>query len=409
MTGTTHRGIPRLLLTLLFTAGCEFPYAPQPLISSQKQRSTDTVTNFAATGTLYPVNRGMQTCNPSVSRSERYPACMLWLGFSDLAVTVPDSLTAYAATPVRLHDRLTITDTANTVRWYLLRSEIASSGELQCPEWSTHSDYLACLVGKVTRPYSGYAVRLSDHASLLICNNTLEEFSTPHLWLPDSAVQGATVPQPVFDENGIAVKEDVERFFGTRRIRFVYTRSGGDGAVHVLDYSAGEQPLPIALRKPEGLEKWYCNSPLISPDGNWVAYHCYPNAAQGAYYRSFIQRLTPDALPVEIADEASDPHWWREPDDPEQYYIVYTRTDGPYYSENEYTDPAIAASGAIGATMLQKLTGTWREVPAFIGTLQPDPSENPITLVQLPFKGGLSRDGRFLCTAYKYAYLLELK
>jgi hypothetical protein len=181
------------------------------------------------------------------------------------------------------------------------------------------------------------------------------------------------------------------------------------GTLFYVDFSNPAKPVPIPLKKPEGLENWYCHSPLISPDGEWVAYHCFPNSTQGGNYRSYIQRLSPDAQPILIADKASDPHWWVDRNNNDQYYIVYTVTPGSYFSESDYSDPSIEQMGNAGATLLQRLKGTWRDVPAFLGTLSPDETSLPRTLIKLPFKGGLSRDGYFLCTAYKYGYLLKLK
>jgi hypothetical protein len=142
-----------------------------------------------------------------------------------------------------------------------------------------------------------------------------------------------------------------------------------------------------------------------------VAYHCYsPASTQGVYYQSYIQRLSPDAKPILIADQASDPHWWVNRSGGNQYYIVYTVTDGTYDTEYDFSDPSIEKSGIAGATMIQKLKGSWGDVPSFLGGgLSPDAAEKPNTLISLPFKGGLSPDGHFLCTAYNYAYLLRLK
>lgn len=396
-------------MLLFLISSCQFPYNPQPQPTPIKERVTKADSGSFGSGRLYPVNSGEQACNPSISPNSTYSACMLWLGFDRVSVKVPDSLGGYEANVIREHDRLTIVDTANTVRWYLLISELNRSGEFQCPEWSTHPDYLACCIGTIAQPYSGYAVRLSDKQALHLCDKKLEEFSTPHFWLPDSAVWGGTVDEPVFDSGGFVRKEQVRQFFGTDRFKFIYTLLQRSGTLFYVDYSVSEDPVPVPLRKPEGLESWYCHSPLISPDGGWVAYHCFPNSAQGAYYRSFIQRLAPDAQPILIADKASDPHWWVDPIDNERSYIVYTVTEGPYFSEYDYTDPLIEQSGSAGATLIQRLKGTWRDVPGFLGTLSPDEGYTPYTLIHLPFKGGLSRDGYFLCTAYKYAYLLHLK
>jgi hypothetical protein len=332
---------------------------------------------------------------------------MLWLGFDRLNVKVPDSLTGFGGLAVEAHDRLIVSDTGNTVRWYLKTSDVNLPGEFQCPEWSTHPDYIACLTGRVAEPYRCLAVRVSDRATLGLCNDQLDEFSTPHFWLPDSATHGGAVDTVSYDSTGFIKRELVHRFFGTTRFKLVYTMLQRGGTIYFMDYSGvSGNPAPVALRKPQGLENWYCQSPLISPDGGWVTYHCFPNASQGTYYRSYIQRLAGDALPVLVADRASDPHWWVDPEG--GYYIVYAATPGPYYSEYDYTDRSVESAGIAGATMLRRLKGSRGAVPSFLGGLAPDETDAPHTLINLPFKGGLSPDGFFLCTAYRNAYLLRI-
>ena len=393
---------------LVLMSGCQFPYSPKtqppPVLEEVKKNDSGGI----GSGYLYPVNSNEQACNPSISQSDAFAACMLWLGFDRLSVNVPDSLSEYTLTNIRQHDRLTIVDTSNTVRWYMAVSDFNRSGDIQCPEWSTHPDYISCLIGTITQPYSGYAVRLSDKNSLKLCDGKLEEFSAPHFWLPDSAVHGGAVTAPAYDSNGFILKDQVRQFFGTTQFKFIYTLLQKGGTLYYVDYSVSGNPAPAPLQKPEGLQSWYCHSPLISPDGGWVAYHCFPNSAQGAYYRSFIQKLSPDAKPVFIADKASDPHWWMDRGG-DQYYIVYTVTNGAYFSEYDYSDQSIEESGKAGATIIQRLKGAWRDVPGFLGTLSPDDAYVPYTLIKLPFKGGLSRDGFFLCTTYKYSYILRLK
>jgi hypothetical protein len=395
-----------VFLLFLFSA-CQFPYNPQAQPSPIDNTVINHDTGAIGTGYLYTVNRNQQACNPSISQSSVYPGCMLWLGFDRLSVNVPDNLNGYPTTVIT-HDRLTICDTANVVQWYVMLSDFNKKGQFQCPEWSTHPDYIACLIG--TDPFSGYAIRISSRSALEVCTKKLDEFSTPHFWIPDTAVHGGVVDAPVFNSNGFVVKEQVLQYFGTTQFKFVYTSTQRVGTLYYIDYSSSsgvDEPVP--LKKPEGFENWYCQSPLISPDGGWVTYHCYANKTQGAAYRSYIQKLSSSSDPVLIADYASDPHWWIDRNNNDQFYIVYAVTPGTYFSEYDYSDPAIEKSGEAGATLIQRLKGTWRDVPSFIGTLAPDETYTPYTLIKLPFKGGLSRDGAYLCTAYKYAYLMKLK
>jgi hypothetical protein len=393
-------------IIVLLAAGCDFPYSPhqQPYPGAD---TTRTDTGAIGSGYLYPVNTGIQTCNPSISQSDVFLACMLWLGFNTLSVKVPDSMTGFDAA-VEQHDRLTVVDTSNTVRWYIMRKAIENKGEMQDPEWSTHPDYLACLIGTITQPYSGYAIRFSDKRFLKICDRRLEEASMPHFWVPDSVTSTGTVAEPAFDTTGFIKKEHIKQFFGTTRFKFVYALPAKNGTLYYLDYSDDNDPLPVPLAKPAGKESWYCSSPLISPDGNWITYHCFVNSSQGGYYSSYIQRLQPGSKAVLVADAASDPHWWVDPFTRE-YYIVYTVTNGEYFCEYDFSDPAVEANGVAGATKKKHLKGSWMDGPEHMGGLVPDEDNVPYTLVRLPFKGGLSRDGYYLSTAYSYAYLMRLK
>jgi hypothetical protein len=396
--------------------GCNYPYSPkeQPSVSSGSppDTSTSSQSGSSVAGKVYRVNTGWQVCNPSISESDAYYGCMLWLGFGQYNVNVPDSLSGYTLSGAT-HDRLTISDTGNNVRWFLMLSGLDNKediSEFQCPRWSANPCYISCLAGKENDDgldYSGFIVRLSDHKSLEICSKKLEEFSAPHSWLPDSLFTTGITDSPSFDTNGFVLKQYVVAFLGTSDFKYAYSIPGNTGTLYYIDYSE-DNPVPVALNKPSGKESWYCANPQISPDGNWVAYHCYSNAAKGNYYYTYIQKLSPSSEPVLVASSASDPHWWVNKYDNDAYNIVYCFTNGSYFSEYDYTDTAVENSGGAGATVMQRLKGTWKDAPGYI-SLQPDNSYSADTLVKLPFKGGLSSDGYFLCTAYKYAYIMRLK
>ncbi len=361
----------------------------------------------AGGGTIYAVNINKQACNPSVSRNPAFPACMALLNLNQLAVKVPDSLSGgYSLSQVESHDRITIIDTGNAVRWYFMRGSIDSLVDLQCPEWSTHPDYLAFLSGVPSGAYSAYAVRISDKRFLKISKGNLTEYGTPHFWLPDTAKGGDPASAPGYATSGFVEKSALTQFFGTARFKFVYTVVPGNGALRYVDYSSSADPSPVELPKPAGRENEYCASPLISPDGNWVAFHCFENPSYGSYYSSYLQRLSPGAEPILVAEGASDPHWWVDPNSSgRDYYLVYSLTKKEYQTDLDFTNPDLATSGKAGSTILRRLKGT-TEV---LGSLGIDDAYEPQTIAQLPFKGGLSPDGRFLCTSYKYSYFMKIK
>jgi hypothetical protein len=332
---------------------------------------------------------------------------MLFLGFDRLQVNVPAQFFDYQTSNVVMHDRLTVIDTTNTVTWYIMRDALDNSGDLQCPEWSTHYDYLACLVGHIGKSYSGYAVRFSDREVLKLCDNVMEEFSTPHFWLPATAGNGVSLTNLSFKENGFIEKEHITSYFGTEEFKYVYTLPAQNGTLFFVDYTSNDAPQPRPLTKPQGRENWYCASPIISPDGGWIAFHCFTNATKGPLYSSYIQQLHPGSHPVLIAEGASDPHWWVD-STTGSYHIIYTKTFNDYFTEYDFTDTTIETRLLSGCTLRQPLIGNENEQSLENPSLMVDNTSEPDTLIRLPFKGGLSHDGRFLSTAYKYAYITKL-
>lgn len=332
---------------------------------------------------------------------------MLWLGFSGtFVVNVPDSIVPYYnVTNIKQHDRLTISDTSNTVRWYIKREDISVTGEIQDPQWSTHPDYIACLGKDGAGNWDGYVVRISDKAFIKFCEDKLIGTATPHVWLPDSVTSNGIVTSPAYDINGIIHKASVEQFFGTTNVKLVYSTTGNGLTIFYVDFN-DSIPQPIPLIKPETRENWDCVSPIISPDGNWIAYNCINSIRN---YPAYIQRLKPDRVPVFVSEEAADPQWWiNRTETGNPYYLIYTLVNEQYFQPVDLADQAVEKSGSAGLTLKQKLKGSSGDVPAHMG-LKVDVSSPAETIARLPFKGGLSRNGRFLCTGYAYGYILDLK
>jgi hypothetical protein len=382
-------------MMLILVAGCDIPYRPE----AQPQPFFEQESN----GFVFSVNTNQQVCNPSIAENDAYPGSMLWLGFSQLSVKVPDGVTDYPLTRIEEHDRITVTDTSNTVRWSLMARAAAPTGEMQCPRWSAHPDYISFTMGIPAQPYSGYAVRVSDRKILKVCDAHLEEFSTPHAWIPDSLTSSVAVETPAYGADGLVSRDDVQLFFGTTRFKFVYAMPETQaGALFFVDYSAPGTPAPVRLPKPAGRESWHCESPQVSRDGGWVAYHCFQNAVPGYGYATYMQKLQAGALPILVSDRASDPHWWVDSASGANH-LVYSVTRGDYFTDADFTDTVLQAGGTVGATVRRRLAGNAANALALDAAAKPD------TLVRLPFKGGLSRDGKYLCTAYKYAYLMRIQ
>lgn len=212
-----HTHITRVFLffTLITVSifNCLYSPSQQPFPFSSEQNNQQG--GKTGTGIIYSVNIGQQTCNPSICPGQNFPACLLWLGFDRLSVKVPQEFSsAYSLTSIQTHDRLTITDTSNTVRWFIFRKDFSPRGEIQCPEWSTDPDYLVCLTGTKTKPYSGYAIRLSDKKSLKLLDSCLEEFSTPHLWITSDTLHQFSSPDSAsYNQYGIVDVNSLRSFF----------------------------------------------------------------------------------------------------------------------------------------------------------------------------------------------------
>ncbi|MBN1983149.1 MAG: hypothetical protein JW795_16565 [Chitinivibrionales bacterium] len=399
----------QLILTIsLILLSCTFPYDPQQQGSSDGGSKPDD-TNI---GKVYPINNSMQTCNPSISPDEtKYPGCMLWLNFSGtLKVKVPSGMSDYDTVGVKQHDRITITDTSSTVRWFIKRASLGVPGHLQDPEWSTHPDYMVTLGSQDSEgegDYDAFAVRISDKASLKMIKSILGPTSTPHIWVADTAIHGSTVANPQFDTAGFVKKEDVVTFFGTDRVKLVYAKKKGGGilSLYYIDYSSSTVTIEEIL-KPEGKENAECESPLISPEGNWVTYNCFTDQMTCSAY---MQRLRSGEKPVLVASGAFEPHWWVDNRDPlRPYYIIYAELPAGVVVGADLTRPEFLTSGAAGTTLRQRLIGSPLDVPSFMA-LRPDNTVKPELILRLPFKGGLSPNGWFLSTAYSSAFMFKFR
>lgn len=382
-------------------AGCGM-YSPEPFVVN-----VATTTVATGSGVVYPVNQGRQICNPSVAPGGIYAGCMLWLNFGgELNVKVPASMDGYRAdrANVRQHDRLTISDTANEVRWFAMRSELSVEGQLQDPEWSTDENHVICLGDRADKNvWSCYVTRLSDKAVLRISEDNMDEVSTPHLWIgtPDSAADTVHDAAAEYSgsRGGFADIASVKSYFGTDSVKVVYARKNEGLALYYIDYTSSDAS-PIKLAKPAGRESWDIESPLISPDGNWVVYNCNGQGLREAY----LQRLGSGTTPVEVGKKATDPHWWVHPVF-KTTSLVYAVLKGDYFTKEEYTDASLETGGILGATYRQEVRIATGKLPAHAAS---EFSGNPVLLVNMPYKGGLSGNGKFLCTGYGGGFILSL-
>jgi len=329
---------------------------------------------------------------------------MLWLNFAgDLNVRVPEDQSEYKTdrNSVRQHDRLSISDTSNTIRWFVMRDELKIRGQIQDPEWSTNPDYIACLGDELNdENWDSYAVRISDKASLKLSENNMVEISTPHLWIGSTTTPPKPIDNPVYSSSrgGFADVATIRNFFGTDSVKVVYAAKKTGLTLFFIDYSA-EVIKPVQLLKPKNRSTADLESPLISPDGSWIVYNCI---YQGNY-ECYIQRLTENSTPILIAENAVDPHWWYNSTF-QKTYIVYARLIEDYFTKDDYTKPELS-DGTIGATYGQEILITSESLPIHASFKLVN---DPYLIAHLPFKGGISNDGRFMCTGYGDGYIIRL-
>ncbi|MBD3315419.1 MAG: hypothetical protein GF344_06500 [Chitinivibrionales bacterium] len=184
-----------------------------------------------------------------------------------------------------------------------------------------------------------------------------------------------------------ASKQEIEGFVGTSEVKFTYTlKTTVNGSnspwVYFVDF-AQDAPKAVRLKKPAGMDNIFADSPLISPDGSYVTYFLRSgNTPRGAY----VQELSPDAEPVLVDENGGEPHWWK--DSVGNVYIVYC-------------DELLVENIAEGQGK------TYRR-PVTLGGSNPTIG-SAVELANVAMTGGLSRDGKFLCTGYYDAAFYDLE
>lgn len=388
-------------LSLLFAlSACV--YEPEQFVESEKggKTSNNSTTDM---GVLYAVNDGKQICNPSVSQdSKNYPASMLWLNFGGtLKVKALDSV--YTTSKVVQHDRLSVSDTSGKVLWYLMRDTEAGDCQFQDPEWSTHPNYIVALRAFNSKGESGckesdmdygmFAVRMSDKKKFFFYDKEMSEFATPHLWVEADAEHDTT-----------AADDTVEGFFGTDQVRLVYVNKKDE--IVFVDYANGGTKGAKTLKKPSGVDGWMMDSPMISPDGNFVVYNMINSSMTG--WKSYIQELSGNSKPIEIEkssgmiSEPVQPRWFAYA---ERLFVMWTEfpQGSQFVNKNDLTEVSVQ-DGSAGRTAM-------REVSLVAGA----PSDlafawtgDVVEIAPIPMIGGRSPDGRFVATGTNLGFLLEL-
>lgn len=398
-----------VVLCVVFITGC---YEPEKFMVMGNEGETQTVESRL--GRITTINTGKQICNPSTSMDTiLFPGAMLWLGFSgDLVVRNPPA--EYTTSRVVLHDRLTISGADNSVKWWIhLDSIPAVRCEFQDPEWSTHASWIVTM-GAYSRTenceegdlnYSGYIIRPADNARLRIARDNLDYISTPHFWLNSTIVMPQTslrMDSVEYDAQGMASADAVNSFFGSREAVFVKSKIDNGYSLHYIDYRENT-PVLRPLAKPAGRQNFKAEDAMISPDGRWVVYNLYERRDA---YSVYLQELAPNSHPIALGEGKMDPRWWVHPDDPSRWFLIWMEvpTSEGYIIKQDLLDPEVERNGSAGSTWM-------RELRLFAGRsadLSMEWVGDARLLVNLPFRGGRSPDGRFISTGTNFGYMMEL-
>ena len=376
-------------------------YTPDPFEAELSEGSSNTNTS-AEMGKIFSVNGGKQTCNPSASQDTvNYPASMLWLNFSGtLNVNAPDS--GFTLKNVLQHDRLTVSDTANNVKWYLMRDTSAGECQFQDPEWSTHPNFIVALRGYdvdgskscENLDYGIFAVRMSDKKKFWFFKKDIPEEATPHLWVNPDA-------KPEKDGDPSTLKG----FFGTDSVMLTYVDENQN--IQVVDYVNGSKgkPKTFKLKKPSNRKNWKIDSPLISPFDSWfVVYNMYENSTT---WEAYIQFVNEDSEPFKIErtkdmmSEPAQPHWYMLEN---KLFVVWSEfpAGSQMLNKNDLTKSSVQ-DGSIGRTVMRSVYTFPRNCDDCVGW-----NGGNVEIAPVPMTGGITPDGRFLATGTNPAYLLKL-
>ena len=397
-------------------------YSPEPYVASADDSSSKESAVSSEMGTVYPVNKlpppknqNAQICNPSVSQDpDKFPASMLWLNFSgDLGVKAPDSVynvTDDKKNKVRVlqHDRLTISDTAENVLWYLMRDTANGDCQFQDPEWSTHPNFIASLraydvtgskVCDVSNlDYGIIAIRISDKKRFVFYKKEESEYGDPHIWVDPSVTEVDTS----------ASDTTISGFFGTDNVRLVFVRTKGDGDKKVREFvfrdfaNGGKE---VKLKLPKGYNGKSLENPVISPDGHFVVY----NLVDGSNLEAYIQELSKDSNPIKIEkvdgmlNNPAMPRWFKLENRLFVVWAEFVSNLDLSSNRNDYTLTSVQ-DGSIGRTLMREIrltAGTASDLTLeWVGDVR---EVSPVPMI-----GGRSPDGRYLATGTSYGFLVKL-
>ena len=211
---------------------------------------------------------------------------------------------------------------------------------------------------------------------------------------------------PAVKSEGDGDDSSVESFFGTKNVRLTYIEGDKNPQRKIVFVDYANDAKSIRLKKPSGREDWNIDSPLISPDGNFVVYNMKDGEST---WEAYIQELSEDSKAIKIertkdmTSEPAQPHWFAFNG---RLFVLWT--DFPASTAKMQNKIKLmessAQDGSAGRTLM-------REVRLTAGA----PSDVAVEWVgdnrvvtTVPMMGGRSPDGKFLATGTDNAYLLKL-
>jgi hypothetical protein len=178
---------------------------------------------------------------------------------------------------------------------------------------------------------------------------------------------------------------ELQTFIGTTEVKLAYVlKDNGHQTVYYFD-NTDTSRTHKKLKKYAGYEDFDADSPLISPDGSFVAYDLrQATSIHGAY----IQKLDPDAPPVLIDANGTEPHWWVDTTVlPHQVYVIYS---------DLVLNPNLNQGN--GHTYKRKVSLSGN------GSAQ----DAAVAIAPYPMNGGMSKDGNYICSGYTRAAFFYL-
>jgi len=179
----------------------------------------------------------------------------------------------------------------------------------------------------------------------------------------------------------VITKTQLNAVFGSDGLgKIVYTKKA-DGYAYFIDFSA-------SILTEKKLCSVEAHSPMISPDGKSVAFWAGTGISSGSDCNTntgtmYLCQLKENASTVSFGP-GFNPRWWTDPANGNTYIVYHTKG-----CKVNYPQPGETRKQQINPTTYAKIGSSVR-------------------LLDKSFNGGLSKNGRYLCTAYNKVYIYDL-